>query len=161
MYTGDPKVDHGDAGCPLRPSSYCNRCCCRGHLPVECTKPNPQQERPRTLEQLIAPHLRLQYKIITHTPIVYKTEITDDELSDINKLVVPETYIELGKFVKKHGISVPRASKTKPSEDDLLAAIYKWGKARGFRIVQETTMGKISLPGTEDDTYSETTVDEA
>lgn len=157
-YTGDPKVIHPDGGCPLRASSYCRRCCCRGHLSVECTKPNPQQERPRSLEELIPAYLRAQFKIISHTPIVYKAPMSEEELPDINKLVVPESYKELGEFVKRHNISVPRASKTKPSEEDLLSAIYKWGKERGFRIVQETPFTTISLPDTgheADTTYEE------
>lgn len=84
--------------------------------------------------------------------------MSEEELPDINKLVVPESYKELGEFVKRHNISVPRASKTKPSEEDLLSAIYKWGKERGFRIVQETPFTTISLPDTgheADTTYEE------
>ena len=151
-YTGDPKVDHADGGCPLRASSYCRRCCSRGHLAVECTKPNPQKERPRTLEELIPAHLRAQFKIISHTPISYSGEMTDEELPDINRIVVPETFKELGEFVKKHGITVARV--TKPSKEDLLGAIYKWGKERGFRIVHEMAVTTISVTGSEDDAHS-------
>ena len=84
----------------------------------------------------------MRLKINTHTTIKYSTPREESELPDINTIIIPDGFKELSEFADEHGISVKKV--TKPSKEDLLRAIKKWGVGRGYRIVQVSKIHTIS-----------------
>lgn len=134
------KISHGNEGCALGASTLCRRCHHRGHLSVDCTAPQPQHERPTSLEELIPIDIRLRYDIHTHTPIDFIQSRSVSDLPDINKIIIPDTfnYKELGEFLEKHKIHVDKI--TKDSREDRIKAAKAWGVANGYRIVQQVTV---------------------
>lgn len=141
-YKGAANVLHGPEGCPIGASTLCRRCHHRGHLSVDCTAAFPHWERPTTLEELIPLDVRMRLKINTHTEIKYTTPREESELPDINTISIPDGFKELSEFADEHGITVKKV--TKPSKEDLLRAIKKWGVAHGYRIIQIAKIHTIS-----------------
>lgn len=84
----------------------------------------------------------MRLKINTHTEIKYTTPREESELPDINTISIPDGFKELSEFADEHGITVKKV--TKPSKEDLLRAIKKWGVAHGYRIIQIAKIHTIS-----------------
>jgi hypothetical protein len=145
-YRGKKIIHDSAAGCPYRAGAKCTRCLHRGHVSAECTALNPAHVRlPSTLEELIPVDARLRFNIVTHTPLVMPPELTDSMIDDINKVVIPDEsdYKALGIFMKKHGIVVDEKV-TKDTTKSRYAAIQRWGKAHGKRLVQQIHVECIS-----------------
>ena len=131
-------IAHANNECPQAHSFLCRRCNTRGHMTRYCKENWPQWERPTTLEELIPPDIKMRYGITTHTQIIFPTKRgdpgTDREMDRINEIYIPTNYNELMKFKELHGITVETVTKYK--EENVIAAIKKWGVSHGYRIIE-------------------------
>jgi hypothetical protein len=74
----DFEIQHTEAQCPLRNSSYCSYCAKYGHFTKKCpAKPSRMFREPVYLEQLIPYSELKELNITTRTPI--KNTIKDEE----------------------------------------------------------------------------------
>ena len=136
------EVTHPNDECPQSYSFLCRRCHHRGHLTRHCPdKRWPHWERPTTIEELIAPDIKMRYGIHTHTPIQFSSERgaqgTEQELNSVNEIAIPTEYSDLLKFMNKYPeIKKHLPPSTKQKEESLISAIKHWGVLHGYRIVQ-------------------------
>ena len=150
-YRGETIV-HGASGCPCPAKNIrCRRCHCRGHFTSECDENYAHWERPTTLEELIAPDVRIRLGIRTHTLLEFSTprnakafhELTDDS----NIVTLPEIshsdfYKKMGEFMRMHDIKVTSAD-TKESKADRLKAIHNWCISNGKRLMHIVDVGEF------------------
>lgn len=136
--TGRAVIHEEDQSCPLAKSLMCRRCHARGHMTSQCPEQWDHWERPTTLEELIPADIRLRYGIQSHTRLEFMqprgSPGTENELSSVCTITVPDDYNLLNKFIETRRIKI-EGKVTKPSYQDCVKAVITWAQKHGYRAV--------------------------
>ena len=127
------------ATCPVAATYVCTQCGGNGHLASGC-RVTTHVRRPRTLEELIPPDVRVRWGITTQTPIVWSrptVAIMEREVADENTIEIKHQGnnrdAKIREVMRQHKV------RTAHSMEDNIARLRSWAVSQGkkIRILQE------------------------
>jgi hypothetical protein len=131
---------HSDSEvCPVQATYVCTQCGGHGHLASTC-RITTHVRRPRTLEELIPPDVRVRWGITTQTPIIWSrpaVAVMEREVDDENTIEIRHQGnnrdSRIREVMRQHKV------RTAHSMEDNMTRLRSWAVTHGKKIsiVQE------------------------